>query len=486
MGVSVVPHFTGLIPYVYRSCNHNLHLAYQVRINKPVREVAQGDKDDFRQFCLNYCSHFAKSREVSVEEYRLGKKASMQKRLDQGVEVLRLEGDKTSLKPACLVKAELRPALKNKPRLIVSTRPATVAMFGPDMQAMADTLHHFDSCFMHLSVHDMESALSEVYARCEARESSDLEQFDASFQNFHFRLACDIYILWGMPPALAEKLYNYNSKWRVSDHRSGFRFKVEGRRQSGSPETSVGNNLTAILAHLYRSFCHLRSLGLCTIDKPLDVHKYLLMMQVGDDNFTGWFKAAHKPKDLLALNKIGFNAKLGQDGEFLRCQFFEEEGRLVRNPIEVATRLPFCLSTVGNSLLYHLKYMHSKMQGYQILVGNDPLFWRYIPRVMMLLEKQIGYKPTYDIEKSEAMMVRYHCQNVLFNPIEPSLSLRRFVSDTFGISIAEQLRLETVFDNMSLVDDIYSPEMECLSYEDYGDSNLEPVGYDPHQVNYCY
>lgn len=460
--------------------------AYRLRVVAPVQDHSESARMEFLEFGLAYYAHVMGrvSGPMSETEYLSGKKSSMVQRFMKGKQRVLLSGDDSDRSGDCIVKCESRPGCKDKDRLIVVIHCVLLYLFGPHLAPVATLLHAVMGCAMDWTLDQINLAIHLLITTTAANRSSDYDRFDSCIDEFLMMFARKVYEMLGVDKRVTEKVYRQSVSWKVRSSRTGFAFKVWGHcRQSGSPETSVGNNLIALWAHKWATVHHVIGSGRLTatefLANPSVVDSLVTMVHVGDDNISGWPNPLDMPP-LDAVEQVGLKLKVGGPGEFIRCRFYESSDHtdfgLVRDSVEVMHRLPFTLNAPIQITFPFSKFFAAKLHAYGRLVGRDPIWWVYVPRMLALIGDVDWHG--VDLEHESYFLTHFATGAEVYS--EPSTERRLFVQATFGLSVAVQLQLERDIRGCTCLDTIFtSPQVSSIVLERFGCVNPEPQGWPP-------
>lgn len=184
------------------------------------------------------------------------------------------------------------------PRLIQGTSHISNVIVGPWMHAFSKKLaacwNGDGNVFYTSGCHTEDFSLTvdnAVWNTDYVVYETDFSRFDSTVSKPFLNLELEIYGQYGIPKLAAQFVRaKINTRGYTS---TGIKYRIEGTRQSGEPNTSCGNTLINVLLHRWILHCN----GI----------KDFSMLCLGDDNLL--IIPTHKTLDMGALGRLGFRPK---------------------------------------------------------------------------------------------------------------------------------------------------------------------------------
>jgi hypothetical protein len=449
---------------MFTQCGHNLHRGILIRVARPMPigdEVLLERLVDFAEWITPriYFPAFDFKRKT-VLEYIYGKKTSMKNRIRDALTNPLGRLRKPPNSP--FVKAELRAKKGWRPRVIQDVDPRWTAVFGPWCSSIASDLKRQDA--FGYAFWFTPSQLEEWFQHNDDLEYVDFKGFDASLTEPIFRVERVLFALYGMPPHMLHAMYRANISWSSKTRFRNdieFCFVVKGRcRQSGDPQTSIGNNYIAIMIHLFLIAYHHQLRHNLPYDwfKQSNFHHLsgIRMINNGDDNArssTIYELPSHNLYPLLgvAVTREDSYCKLYPLYDGVRY-------RLAREPADFIVRFGFSRHYLECDA-HRYSALHGNCIGYSYLVSGLPIYWALVKRCFYLT---CSYKPDFQSFSSHTLVQLLENMTVSrlsFQKIEPPTQcMRESFATQFEFPVIDQLRLENKIFSLCGIDEMVVDE----------------------------
>lgn len=375
------------------------------------------------------------------------------------------------------VKVELRGKCpKWKPRIITNVSPLEVCIIGP-------WLHSVDVCIRKAATFGhgkflSPSGISEWYTKHHDPDMivGDFSSFDHSIDDDLLQIERDLFQFFPIPKWLTSFIYSSSSSWcamKKNWQTIVAKFQVHGGlRQSGSAQTSIGNNHIAVMIHCFvviesfRRYRHLPQDWYLT-DPRVRNCLFADLLNCGDNAMIhSWLC----PIDLSIYTELGLKFEL--DPEF--CQalpLFDGSAYIfVRKPSEFLVRFGFNNHYCNDKRAREL--LKAVCIGYSHLVDRIPVYWSLVTNAYRLVEHERDIKaelPSYTLN----LWLSNLGEHAVFKKLQgPTDLMRVSFQDAFGLSVRNQKLLESRFEMMK------SP-FELISTPWLDDFLVTACGYGP-------
>jgi hypothetical protein len=354
-----------------------------------------------------------------------------------------------------------------KPRQIASCSPYLLAAFGCFCHTVEkQACKYFRSFVKNLDIR----AVSAIVAKFRQPFFGDQSSFELHQNPSISQVVAELegHLTGDLNSARA--LYKTDRRWKSYNRNRSLRFSVEGVRASGSPQTSVSNNLYSILCHLF----------LLVLRNPGSRWDRLPLINNGDDAVVdGYGLLLPSADDYTALG-LSFCWQSGT--EFCRCIFISNLGMYVRHPKELLARIgfnatvrltttyPYRLTLAKNIALAYLQYNLNVPIYTALFVSWVNIIVKIqqdqnIPDVAVVLEGEYFFE----------MCLKEHLNvGLLAFTSQPTLAVRIEFANTFEIPVSTQFRLERMLmDNTDLYAFFDDPFVNRYLTERVGPANAD-------------
>lgn len=377
-------------------------------------------------------------RPVALEEYLRGKASSMRRRVLAASNDYALMCDPFRTTSAGLIVKAVTAAgqFKKKPRLVINVSPVRTLIRGPLFQSLIKHLLQLPLkglCYNHTY-----EELCDNYS-CKFSQNwafiyyVDFKQFELCQDEHTFHLESMIFEYFGVPKQIIDHVYSTECHWKVRN-RFGIpcAFKVKGIRQSGDPQTSIGNNLLAILVHHF--VC---SFTCSSFD----------LINNGDDCIL--FCSHELCFDLYHF--LGFNIDRKTQPEFCRSAplWDGHRFRFCRFPHEFLTRVGFSVNASTLNQVQKLHLLAVNCLGYSHVCYGIPIYETLMHRVFNLCCVDVSELKLDMIESYTVRNWLARADPVLHEKIPITDEIRSSFAEAFGIDPERQMAIESMIDKQT-------------------------------------
>jgi hypothetical protein len=318
------------------------------------------------------------------------------------------------------------------PRAIMSRRDGFKCYAGPICKCVEEEVFKHPTFIKHIPITDRPVYIHERLGPGPYNET-DFTCYEGSFKQ-EIQQACEVILFKYMTKNIEPRKVNTINKVITGvnkmNFRNGVRASIIGRRMSGEMTTSLSNGFTNWMLVSYLAF----------LKNPDSVVNGVFE---GDDGLftTTGCKLVSSDFDVTGFRvKLKSYAEIG-DASFCGLSFAPEDMANVRDPIKTILKL----ATTRSQRLHSTK---TKFNGLKRAKAYSLLY--ELPRCpvvsalgMNLLERTEGIQPVYEWNYWQNIIRTRDKIDLNVHVKPPGLASRRLVSKRYGISIKQQLTLES-------------------------------------------
>jgi len=411
-----------------RNSIYNVEQSYKKRLLRKVPPSNTALLSQFRTFVLKWCSkHVKPIIPMSFDEW-LEKTSYNEQRKDQ---LRSARASDLYCRPSLRQCSRIKTFVKNESypeykhaRMINSRCDSFKAWSGPIFKTIENQVYHSVPEFIkHYSVPDRAGVISAMKKSGMRYFATDFTAYESHFvPNFLLSCECLLYShCLKYFPDDAEFLTRVISGVNRMSTRSGFRASCNGRRMSGDMCTSLGNGFANLM--LVKFLAKIK-------------HTKVSGFVEGDD---GLF-ACNFPLEKRDYEQLGFTIKIEEISDPTTASFcgliFSEDGDVIRDPIEFSTCFFWTQSFIGarQQIMYELLRAKALSAAYE--TPNCPVVGalvRYALSVTADCAARFVYDGYHEVPKD----------TISIKEFSPSYRTRVLMQHKFGISVSQQLELES-------------------------------------------
>lgn len=353
------------------------------------------------------------------------------------------------------VKREDYPMYKHA-RTINSRSDAFKTFAGPIFKSIETELYKHPFFVKHMTPEERADRIANLNTTGMNTYASDYTAFESHFTRM-IQESCEMQLY-------AHCLKNYPKQYHILHDtlvgrnalrtRSGVRAKVLARRMSGEMNTSLGNGFTNLMIAMF----------LCQVQHA---HCFDAVIE-GDDALI----VTDATLNAQMYERLGFTIKLERVSDPCSASFcgliFTRDRETIKDPVRFMQHFGWTESYMTARVSKHMQLLHAKALSSLHELPQCPL-------IGAVCRYALKISANYPALFTDQYKKRLYDKPWVATILNPTLATRTLFASKFGVSIADQLRMES---------SISKGDLSCLSslaghpdLMDYGSRFVEPVLY---------